>query len=97
MGNGLQTRQEALGAHVSLSFVGSITRRIVRRTSRLTACRIYSFANLLEDADTAPNQQETQTYADMHNRLEAQLAAWNKLKQSDLAAFQAKLPKEAPK
>ena len=73
------------GSEANLNFPGMLNEQI------------YSFAGLLEDADTAPNQQETQTYADMHNRLEAQLDAWNKLKQSDLAAFQAKLPKGAPK
>jgi len=49
--------------------------------------QIYSFSQLLEDADTAPNQQETETYADMHARLGAQLADWNALKGTKAAAF----------
>jgi photosystem II stability/assembly factor-like uncharacterized protein len=52
--------------------------------------QIYSFAGLLEDADTAPNQQETQTYVDLHTRLATQLAAWNKLKTTEVAPFLAK-------
>jgi len=49
--------------------------------------QIYSFSQLLDDADTAPNQQETETYAGMHARLAAQLADWNSLKGTQLAAF----------
>ena len=49
--------------------------------------QIYSFSLLLEDADTAPNQQEVETYASLHERLGKQLAAWNTLKTTQLAAF----------
>jgi hypothetical protein len=49
--------------------------------------QIYSFSQLLDDADTAPNQQETETYAGMHARLGAQLADWNALKGRQVAAF----------
>ena len=49
--------------------------------------QIYSFSQLLDDADTAPNAQETETYAGMHARLEAQLADWNALKGKQVAAF----------
>jgi photosystem II stability/assembly factor-like uncharacterized protein len=49
--------------------------------------QIYSFSQLLDDADTAPNQQETETYAGMHARLGAQLADWNALKGAKVAAF----------
>jgi photosystem II stability/assembly factor-like uncharacterized protein len=49
--------------------------------------QIYSFSQLLDDADTAPNQQETDTYAVMHARLGAQLADWNTLKGTQLAGF----------
>ena len=49
--------------------------------------QIYSFSQLLDDADTAPNQQETETYAGMHARLAAQLADWSALKGTRVAAF----------
>jgi photosystem II stability/assembly factor-like uncharacterized protein len=49
--------------------------------------QIYSFSQLLDDADTAPNQQETETYAGMHARLTAQLADWSALKGTKVAAF----------
>jgi hypothetical protein len=49
--------------------------------------QIYTFSALLEDADTAPNAQETTTYAGMHARLAAQLADWNALKSTQVAAF----------
>jgi photosystem II stability/assembly factor-like uncharacterized protein len=48
--------------------------------------QIYSFSQLLEDADTAPNQQETETYASLHARLAARLADWRAL-ESTQAAF----------
>jgi photosystem II stability/assembly factor-like uncharacterized protein len=51
--------------------------------------QIYSFASQLDDSDTAPNKQELETYADMHSRLQTQLAAWSKLKQGAVAAFLA--------
>ncbi len=51
--------------------------------------QIYSFAGLLDDSDTPPNEQQLETYADMHTRLDAQLAAWTKLKQGAVAAFLA--------
>ncbi|HVH83462.1 MAG TPA: hypothetical protein VM713_03995, partial [Steroidobacteraceae bacterium] len=49
--------------------------------------QIYSFSLLLEDADTAPNEQETETYTGMHARLAAQLADWSALKIRQVAAF----------
>ena len=49
--------------------------------------QIYSFAGLLNDADTAPNTPEVQTYAGLHARLEAQLAEWAKLKKTGIAGF----------
>ncbi|MDE2264514.1 MAG: hypothetical protein KGL29_01325, partial [Alphaproteobacteria bacterium] len=50
---------------------------------------IYAFAGQLEDADTAPTVPEIATYAALHGQLEVQLAAWDKLKKMQLAAFQA--------
>jgi hypothetical protein len=67
------------GSEANLNFPGMLNEQI------------YSFAGLLEDADTAPNQQETQTYADLHGRLQAQLAAWNQLKTSEVTPFLAKV------
>ncbi len=49
--------------------------------------QIYAFSGLLEDADTAPNEQEVETYADLHARLGAQLKDWNALRESQLTSF----------
>ncbi|MBS0419997.1 MAG: glycosyl hydrolase [Proteobacteria bacterium] len=49
--------------------------------------QIYSFAGLLDDADTAPNAQEIETYAGFHNKLAAQLADWSALETKKIAAF----------
>ena len=49
--------------------------------------QIYSFSQLLDDADTAPNQQESETYAGLHARLTAQLADWSALKSTQVTAF----------
>jgi len=49
--------------------------------------QIYTFAELLDDADTAPNKPEVDTYAGLHSRLETQLAAWGELKKSGISAF----------
>ena len=49
--------------------------------------QIYSFSQLLDDADTAPNQQESETYAGLHARLTAQLADWSALKSTKVTAF----------
>ncbi|MDE1938996.1 MAG: glycosyl hydrolase [Alphaproteobacteria bacterium] len=51
--------------------------------------QIYAFAGQLEDADTAPTVPEIATYAALHGQLGVQLAAWDKLKKMQLAAFQA--------
>jgi hypothetical protein len=53
--------------------------------------QIYSFAGLLDDADTAPNTPEVQTYAGLHDRLQVQLANWSSLKTSGAASFCAGL------
>jgi hypothetical protein len=53
--------------------------------------QIYAFAAGLEDADTAPTKQEVETYADLHAQLQAQLDAWSKLKNEDVAAFRTHL------
>jgi photosystem II stability/assembly factor-like uncharacterized protein len=49
--------------------------------------QIYSFAELLGDADTAPNKPEVDTYAGFHSRLESQLVAWGDLKKTGIAPF----------
>lgn len=49
--------------------------------------QIYSFAGLLDDADTAPNAQEIETYAGFHSKLAAQLSDWATLKSTRIAAF----------
>ncbi|MDE2110363.1 MAG: glycosyl hydrolase [Alphaproteobacteria bacterium] len=51
--------------------------------------QIYAFAAQLEDADTAPTVPERTTYAALHTQLGTQLAAWAKLKGTQLAAFRA--------
>jgi photosystem II stability/assembly factor-like uncharacterized protein len=53
--------------------------------------QIYSFAGLLDDADTAPNTEEVSTYAGMHDRLGAQLAKWEGLKKGGIAAWCTRL------
>jgi len=53
--------------------------------------QIYSFAGLLDDADTAPNAEEVSTYAGMHDRLGAQLAKWEELKKGGIAAWCTRL------
>ncbi|HYL01099.1 MAG TPA: hypothetical protein VEU78_07885 [Steroidobacteraceae bacterium] len=63
------------GSEANLNFPGMLNEQI------------YSFSQLLDDADTAPNQQETETYAGMHARLAAQLADWSALQTGQVAAF----------
>ncbi len=53
--------------------------------------QIYSFAGLLDDADTAPNAQEIETYSSLHSKLAAQLAAWATFKKTRIAPFCAHL------
>jgi len=49
--------------------------------------QIYSFAGLLDDADTAPNAQEMEIYAGFHSKLAAQLTGWSTLEATKIAAF----------
>jgi hypothetical protein len=56
------------GSEANLNFPGKLNEQI------------YSFSGLLDDADTAPNEQEVETYAGLHASLAGQLAAWNELK-----------------
>jgi hypothetical protein len=49
--------------------------------------QIYSFSQQLDDADTAPNEQQTETYAGMHAQLGAQLADWSALQSTRALAF----------
>jgi hypothetical protein len=49
--------------------------------------QIYSFAGLLDDADTPPTAQEIETYAGFHSKLEAQLRDWSTLKSTKVSAF----------
>jgi photosystem II stability/assembly factor-like uncharacterized protein len=63
------------GSEANLNFPGMLNEQI------------YSFSGLLDDADTAPNTQEIETYAAMHARLDAQLDAWNDLKKTRVSAF----------
>jgi photosystem II stability/assembly factor-like uncharacterized protein len=53
--------------------------------------QIYSFAGLLDDADTAPNVQQVETYAGLHAKLDAQLTKWGSLKSGTLASFCSRL------
>ena len=66
------------GSEANLNFPGMLNEQI------------YSFSGLLEDADTAPNEQEIETYADLHTRLDAQLKDWDALKSTRLPAFCAR-------
>ena len=49
--------------------------------------QIYSFSGLLEDADTAPNQQEVSTYTTLHSKLAGELLSWDQLKRSEVGGF----------
>jgi hypothetical protein len=69
------------GSEANLNFPGMLNEQI------------YSFAGLLDDADTAPTPAETATYADFHGKLAALLGQWNKIKTSDLAQFRAQVQK----
>ena len=63
------------GSEANLNFPGMLNEQI------------YAFSGLLDDADTAPNAQEIETYAGLHASLGAQLAAWDGLKRTRLSAF----------
>jgi photosystem II stability/assembly factor-like uncharacterized protein len=63
------------GSEANLNFPGMLNEQI------------YSFAGLLDDADTAPNAQEFETYAALHDKLGRELADWNALKTGRVAAF----------
>src|SRR6516164_9106207 len=49
--------------------------------------QIYAFAALLDDADTAPNTPEVDTYADLHAKLQTQLVHWANLKKTGISSF----------
>ncbi|MGO9803610.1 MAG: WD40/YVTN/BNR-like repeat-containing protein [Steroidobacteraceae bacterium] len=63
------------GSEANLNFPGMLNEQI------------YSFAGLLDDADTAPNVQEIETYAALHDKLGKELADWSALKTTGVAAF----------
>jgi hypothetical protein len=67
------------GSEANLNFPGMLNEQI------------YSFAGLLEDADTAPNAQEIDTYSSLHSKLAAQLSDWAALKKTKVAPFCAHL------
>src|SRR5579862_7124512 len=66
---------EIKGSEANLNFPGMLNEQI------------YSFAGLLDDADTAPNAQEADTYAGLHARLTEQLTAWDELKKKRVTGF----------
>jgi photosystem II stability/assembly factor-like uncharacterized protein len=72
------------GSEANLNFPGMLNEQI------------YSFAGLLDDADTAPNQQESDTYAGLHARLTAQLADWDDLVKTKAAPFCGQVRSAAP-
>ncbi len=49
--------------------------------------QIYAFTGFLDDADTAPNAEEISTYAGLHTKLDAELAAWKALKDGRISPF----------
>ena len=73
------------GSEANLNFPGKLNEQI------------YSFAQLLEDADTAPTPEETTTYAEFHSKLGSLLAQWDKLKGGELAGFRAQVTKSTGK
>ena len=72
------------GSEANLNFPGMLNEQI------------YTFAGLLDDADTAPNQEEIDTYAGLHARLSAQLAAWEDLVKTKVAPFCGEVRTSAP-
>lgn len=69
------------GSEANLNFPGMLNEQI------------YSFSGQLDDADTAPNAQQIETYAALHARLGAQLDLWSDLKKTRVAAFCAQAQK----
>lgn len=65
------------GSEANLNFPGMLNEQI------------YSFSTLLDDADTAPNAEEIETYAELHAQLAAQLAAWGTLATTTVSTFRA--------
>jgi hypothetical protein len=49
--------------------------------------QLYSFANLLEHADTAPTKQENEFYAALHAQLQTELDAWASEQRTHLSSF----------
>src|SRR6185437_12442679 len=76
---GMLMQVDIKGSEANLNFPGMLNEQI------------YSFAGLLEDADTAPNAQEIDTYSTLHSKLAAQLSRWAALKQTKIAPFCAHL------
>lgn len=66
------------GSEANLNFPGMLNEQI------------YSFAGLLDDADTAPNAQEIETYSSLHSKLAAQLSRWATLEKTKIASFCAR-------
>ena len=70
----MTTIEEALmqvnmkGSEANLAFPGMLNERLA------------TFALNIDDADTPPTEQNLALYKDMHAKLDAQLAAWEKLK-----------------
>ncbi len=65
------------GSEANLNFPGMLNEQI------------YSFSALLDDADTAPNAEEIETYTELHAQLAAQLAAWDALAKTGVSSFRA--------
>ncbi len=65
------------GSEANLNFPGMLNEQI------------YSFGSILEDSDTAPNAEEIALSKDLHGRLGVQLADWDNVKKTQLAAFRA--------
>ncbi len=65
------------GSEANLNFPGMLNEQI------------YSFGSILEDSDTAPNAEEIELSKDLHARLGVQLADWDNVKKTQLAAFRA--------
>ncbi len=72
---GVLTQANIKGSEANLNYPGMLNEQI------------YSFAELLGDADTAPNEPEVATYRGLHSRLQTELAAWSELKRTGISAF----------
>ena len=55
--------------------------------------KLAMLGNIVESADTAPTQQAREAFVEVGNRLDASLAKWKAIQQTELAEFNNMLKK----